>query len=106
MADLFDFLPPAARAADPATSHAAAADVTASGVRSAQCARVLAGVRDYPGRTSRELAVLLGMDRHAVARRTADLEHAGKVRKGEARPCTAGGKPAVTWWLTNQELPR
>lgn len=98
---LFDFIP-AARASDPSTSAEAAAAATASGVRGEQAARVREGVRAWPGKTSRELAVLLGMDRHAVARRTADLEHLGEVRKGPARLCTAGGKKAVTWWPCEQ----
>lgn len=94
---LFDFIP-AASAADPPTSHAAAREHTASGARGANCERVLSGIRAHPGRTSRELAALLGMDRHEVARRTADLMHAGRARQGEPRVCSVGGRECVTWW--------
>lgn len=92
-------LPPAARNTDPTTSHAAAEDVTSSGVRAVQMMRVFAGVKSFPGRTSRELAELVGIERHAAARRTADLEHLGMVRKGPSRVCTLGGRPAVTWYV-------
>jgi hypothetical protein len=90
--DLFDHIP-AARNSDPETSHDAAAAVTASGVRGANAARVLAGVMAWPGRTSRELAELLRMDRHEVARRCSDLMRAGDARQAmRARADWGGGE--------------
>lgn len=48
---------PIARAADPATSHAAAAEVTDSGRRGGQCAAILAALRAGP-KTNAELAAI------------------------------------------------
>jgi predicted transcriptional regulator len=89
--------PPAARATDPATSHQAAAEITADGTRAAQQQRVLDGVVRCPGLTSRELAQRLGMDRHAVARRLPELEGVDLVQKGPVRRCSIGERAAVTW---------
>jgi DNA-binding MarR family transcriptional regulator len=86
-----------ARRTDPASSHAAASDLARSGKHEGQCLAVLAWVHKHPGRTSRELAELSGMDRHLVAKRTADLEHKQLARKGAMRACSISGKQAVTW---------
>lgn len=111
MPDLFDLIPPApfvearAAAADPATSHESADRMTRSGRAAANAAAVLALVRAHPGLTSRELSELpgcpAGIDRHEVARRTSDLERAGRVRKGPARACRGSGTKAVTWVPTD-----
>lgn len=85
------------RASDPLPSHLAAAEVARTGVRAAQADAVLTAVRRYPGRTSRELAVLMGADRHMVARRTSELAPA-LIRKGEPRECAEGRRLALTWW--------
>jgi hypothetical protein len=110
MADLFDFgLTPApfveARAADadPSTSHEAADRMNRSGRARANAAAVLALVAAHQWLTSRELSELPdcppGIDRHELARRTADLEKIGAIRKGPKRVCGKAGTKAVTWYL-------
>jgi len=89
---------PIAHRSDPWTSHAAALDVTASGKRSTDAERVLSGVSQYPGRTSTELADLLGMPLYAVRRRLSDL--GGEyICKGEA-VARGGQRSQVTWYAT------
>lgn len=101
-ADLFDgsrvASTPMSRRSDPVTSHLAAAEHMARGKRGQHVAAVVEAVRKHPGNTSAELAPLCGLERHETARRTADAEHAGAIRKGEARKCTTSGRLAVTWW--------
>lgn len=90
---------PIARRSDPATSKAAAADVTASGARDRQVNAVAAAVRRWPGKTSNELGAIAGdMDRYVAARRLPEAEKIGLVRRGEARVCAVSGKRAITWW--------
>lgn len=91
---LFDspFLPPIARKADPVSSKIAAHEITECGKRQKQLNAVLMLVRDYPGRTSRELAELsFEMDRYLTARRLPELEKLGLVRrsgvKGRRKEC-------------------
>lgn len=91
-------LAPVAHAGDPVTSVLAADAHERCGAREGNLRAVREGVARWPGRTSRELAGLLGMDRHEAARRLPDLEKAGLVRKGEARRCRDGGTMAVTWF--------
>lgn len=117
MADLFahlaegeaeaddDGYPPApgARATDPATSHAAAARVRASGQRSANVQRVARLVRSQPGSTAVELYdgqadAAGGLARHEVSRRLPDAEAAVLVRRGPARKCRVRGTAMLTWW--------
>lgn len=88
---------PAARATDPETSHLAAEEVTASGVRQQQIGMAIAAVRAHPDRTSMELAQATGHDRYMLARRLPDAVTAGAVRKGGARTCTVSGRKALTW---------
>jgi len=87
--------PAGARVTDPFTSEEAIQKLNASGERAAQCERVLRAVQQTPGRTSRELSVFHGLDRHMVARRLPEL--IGKVEKGEIRFCSIGKIRAVTW---------
>jgi hypothetical protein len=90
--------PPIARATDPATSHEAAADITASGLRASQCSRVLQAVEATPGRTSAELAQEQGINRYVVARRLPEIEAARRIHRGEIRTCAVSGRRATTWW--------
>ena len=92
-----------ARASDPSTSHAAAAEVTASGVAAAQRAKVLAVVVAQPGLCSDEIAQAAGLQRHASGRRCPELERLGLVRKGAARPSRITGRSCVTWWPARAE---
>ncbi|MCP4549479.1 MAG: hypothetical protein GY835_23740 [bacterium] len=71
--------PPIARATDGGGSHAAADRLTRSGRRWTQCGLVMGAVHRWPGKTSRELAELMGADRHMVAKRLADLRAVGRV---------------------------
>lgn len=92
---------PASRSSDPKTSHAAEAEHTASGKRAAQQRQAADAVRQWPGRTSSELARLSGMDRHALGRRLPEIE-AGEgpgqvVRAGERRDPETG-RSGVRWW--------
>jgi hypothetical protein len=91
-------LPQIARTSDPITSHMAAQDVTDSGARGCHIARVTDAVQRAPGRTSAELAIICGLERHEAARRTSDAERVGAIRKGEPVKCTVSGRLAVTWW--------
>lgn len=91
-------LSPAARSTDPITSHLASEEHTASGKRACHIAIVIDAVRRHPGMTSAELAPICKLERHEVARRTADAEKCGAIRKGEIRKCDIGGRCAVTWW--------
>lgn len=89
---------PIARNSDPVTSHIAAEDITASGLRNSQKAEVLRWLKDSrEAPTSAELAHRSGLDRHMVARRLPDLERDGLVRKGASRDCGVSNRPAVTW---------
>lgn len=90
-------LTPAARRNDPATSHQAETEINDSGLRGRQQRLVCALVRRYPGRTSRELARVAGIDRYMVARRLPEIEPVF-VRKGEPKRCEVGGRAASTWW--------
>ena len=74
---------PASRNTDPASSR--------------QQRLVRALVRRYPGRTSRELALVGNIDRYVVARRLPEIEPV-HVRKGDLRRCEVGGRNAATWW--------
>ena len=88
----------AARATDPASSHAAADRMAETGAAEGQRSRVLEALRGQPGRTLAELMVQ-GLDRYQVARRLPELVTLGLVRRGAARECQVTGRQAVTWWV-------
>lgn len=88
---------PAARFSDPITSHEAAEHVTSTGQRQRHLSIVVAAVREHPGLTSLELADVCGLERHEVARRTADAETTGAIFKGPVKRQT-NGRSAVTWY--------
>lgn len=88
---------PLVRRSDPDTSHEAARRVTRSGTRADHLSRVVAAVKAHAGKTSAELALLTGLERHEAARRTSDGEREGLLRKGPARKCSVSGRAAVTW---------
>lgn len=88
---------PSSRSTDPESSHDAAERSTRSGARASQQNRVLAWVRRWPGRTSRELAALANVDRYMVARRLPELEPV-HLRRGDLRKCAVTHTRAVTWW--------
>jgi hypothetical protein len=91
-----------ARRTDPLSSHEAAAALESTGARAVQKHQALQAVKQWPGRTSLELAGQIGggpETRYMLARRLADLEHDGRVRKGSMRACTVSGHNAVTWFV-------
>lgn len=93
---------PRARKNDPSSSKAAAAELEGSGRLEGQLLVVLALVRSYPGRTSKELAAKSHIDRYTVARRLPELRRAGYVlMSSETRMCGAGGRQAHTWQAVN-----
>lgn len=91
---------PVARRTDPATSHEAAERVTRDGSRARQVAACLDAVRRWPGCTSAELAVRMGVSRYMPARRLPELRSAGKVANGVSRECSVTRRAALTWELS------
>jgi len=97
---------PAFRRNDPQSSELAAKHVTASGVRAAQQQAAYAAVRSFPGKTSKELEMLSGQDRHQLAKRLPECRTAGLVKnpkdendKPILRACAVTGRKAMTWEL-------
>jgi hypothetical protein len=89
---------PLAAAADPVSSHLAAAEITASGQRDSQKRAILSALREQLSPcTSMELARAAGIDRYIVARRLPDLERDGLVERGQMRNCDVTGRPAIAW---------
>ena len=91
---------------DPDTSRQAAALVDATGTRDDHITIIVSAVRRHPGHTSAELAQITGLERHEAARRTADAEHRGLIRKGPARKCSLSHRAAVTWQIALTESQR
>ncbi len=94
---------PLARKSDPATSKAAAEQLTKSGKRDSSKAVILAwiGSRLYPthGYTSAEIAKYACMEHPTVHKRLPDLRRDGKVVNGAARKCSVTGRQSLTWKL-------
>ena len=88
---------PLAHRADPPSSFQAGDRALKTGKVRGQMKLCLLAVRRWPGRTSAELAVLLGLNRHDPARRLPSLEHRGLVKKGPSRMCTVCKRLCVTW---------
>lgn len=95
---------PAARATDPSSSHDAADEITASGLRAQQQAQTLAAIRAFPGRTMQELAEATGYDRYMLGRRVSECETAGAVCRGQKRKCTVTGRSAEPWWPVEDDI--
>ena len=77
----FDFTPdaPRARRSDPLSSHRAA-DAIAPHL-SGQRRAVWEALKRHPGRSSKELAEVSGLDRYLIARRLPELEQFGLVER-------------------------
>lgn len=88
---------PIAANCDPISSHLAAAEVTASGLRASQKAELLAWLQGREALTSAEIAAASCLDRHGVARRLPDLAADGLIERCPIRVCRQSGRPAVTW---------
>jgi hypothetical protein len=91
---------PICHANDPATSRAAANDITKSGRRATDATKVHDAVRSLPGSTSTELASAIDMHLYAVRRRLTDLKAAGLVRRGDAVRRN-GANAESTWWTNS-----
>lgn len=100
MSDLFSY---ASRATDPATSHEAERDITASGARAQMAATALRLVREHPGLTSNELEALVGVSDGRIRKRLVELEREGLVRRGEARVSRVSGKRNQTWYAVEHQ---
>ena len=87
---------------DPMSSYRAGDRAVRSGRMKGQMAAVLRAVKQYPNRTSAELARLSGMDRYTPARRLAVLERRGLVKRGKERKCAVCGSQCITWYPTQQ----
>ena len=87
------------RRSDPATSHAAARKVVASGQLESHCSIILAMVAAHPDSTSAEIGQLLDVPngRFVSARRLPDLRRRKLVETGPARACAVTGNQAMTW---------
>lgn len=100
---LYDQLPevenaPMARHTDPESSHAAAREVTASGLAESQRQVCLSILKLSPhGLTSDEIAEIAEISRHIPARRLSELERRGLVIRGEQRASRVTGRLGVTW---------
>lgn len=88
----------AARNSDPISSHLADKALTVSGQRAFQQQTTASAVKRYPGKTSRELSVLLKLDRHMLGRRLSECEEEKLVRRGAMRRCATSGRLSLTWW--------
>ena len=86
-----------ARTTDPATSHEAAQELVTSGALGVQQRDAMKRVRNFPGRTSSELAGGDVRIRYQLARRLPELARMGKVTKGPARTCRVTGRSSITW---------
>lgn len=89
---------PLAAKADPATSHAAAADPGVQRQADDQARQFAAGVMAHPGHTANELARIIGMDRHVAGKRASVAERMGLVKRGSRQADRHTGRAAETWW--------
>lgn len=89
-------LPPAYHRNDPETSEEAATLITESGKRQKHIDLVVSAVARYPGCGSAQLAAIIGMDRHEVARRLPDALKQGRVHQGDR--VVYEGRKHVSWW--------
>lgn len=98
--ELSRMLPPAARRADPITSHEADHAITHSGHRGSEVHKAAQMVIDKAGSTSRELADHFKVDNDGLHKRLSDAAAAGLIKQGGKRVCLMSkrGLRAVTWW--------
>jgi hypothetical protein len=88
----------AARHTDFITSHEAAHEVEASGRAKEQRRACLDAVIRNPGMTAAEIAVAVGLERHAPSRRLPELRRIGLVYNGDQRVCREMGSKSITWF--------
>jgi len=75
------------RHSDPYSSEVAGTSIEGSGKAQHQRETALVAVATYPGRTSRELAEITGLDRYMLARRLPELLRFHKVSRTEEGEC-------------------
>jgi hypothetical protein len=93
-----------ARRTDIQSSHLAAQEIIASGLREQHQAIVLQLVIDHPGSTSRELAARTNaLDHHQISRRLSEVEREGQIHKGDIRYCRIAERKCVEWWPTDMK---
>ena len=86
------------RRTDPITSRIAASEAESSGRAASQRAICLARVNSHPGQTAAEIAVSVGLERHAPSRRLPELREAGMIVNGRSRMCSVTGRLSLTWF--------
>jgi hypothetical protein len=89
----FDFPKPRSRRKDPASSKRAEDQMRKSGTLRGQALIAFDLVKQFPGRTSKELAGLGTLDRYQLARRLPELLSMGKARREEI------GNQDCKWWV-------
>lgn len=89
---------PQARSTDPSSSFQAAEGHEQTGRAPRNRKRALEAVRLNPGRTSKELATLTGMDRHELARRLPELRADGAIQ------CRREPGQELRWYYIGQGL--
>lgn len=83
-----------ARASDPESSKAAAAEMNETRLVATQTQQVIDAVWKFPGRTSKELAELDGvLDRHTFGRRMSNAEATGEIHRRKVY-----GKRDLCWF--------
>jgi hypothetical protein len=95
---------PRSHAADPRSSHEAAAEGERTGAFKKQAQRVLWALKRFPLATSAELTKLAadpGLDLYAIRRRLDDLHKVNLVRRidptKDMAPCTVSGRRVCRW---------
>jgi predicted HTH transcriptional regulator len=89
----FNFEAPRSRRNDPASSRRAAEQLQKSGAADSQRQICFELVKKFPGRSSKELAQLSGLDRHMIAKRLPELRDKFKTVR-----VTQTGKEDQKWW--------
>ena len=92
MQTAFNFEAPRSRRKDPASSRRAEDQMRKSGAMRGQALIAYELVKQFPGRTSKELAGLGTLDRYQLAKRLPELRELGHVRS------TQFGKEDQKWW--------
>lgn len=95
MLDSIKLFFPHSRTTDPISSFVAGDKHEESGRAVRRRIMVYEVVKRYPGKTSKELSNLMELERHEIARRTADL------RNGDWVISTKEGTGDLKWWLTD-----
>ena len=94
---------PLSRRQDSGSSVSAASWIRTTGKLARQERAVYGALRDHPGATARELALVLAYaDVNIPARRLPVLEEKGFVRRGAKRVCQVTGMAVGTWYSAGQ----